>query len=84
MLSVVTMSATNPETCVAVPEVISTATDVATVRADLLADLMISAGPVYAAHVFEWFESSRDVPGMITNTDGSIDVWVFQVEELAA
>jgi hypothetical protein len=84
MLSVVTMSAKDPESCQNAPEVISTASDISTVRADLVSDLKTTAQMDYAALVLAWFESSRDTPGMITNSDGSVDVWVFDAEELAA
>lgn len=81
MLSVVTLSGTSPETCSAAPEVVSHAADVATARADLLADLTLTAEPDYLEQVCEWFTSARECPGMIVNEDGTVDVWVFDAEE---
>lgn len=77
MLSVITMSQDTPETCSDVPEVISHASDPVTVRVHLVAELQLSSTNRYAEQVYEWFDHNRDVPGMVVNPDGTVDVWVY-------
>jgi len=66
------------------PELISHASDVSDARAELVADLAFTASEQYTEQVLNWFDNHRDQPGMITNSDGTVDVWMFTADELAA
>jgi len=81
MLTVTHVPASSPQTTREDVEVISAASDVATARAHLAGDLMISSTPEYRERVFEWFDTARDTLGMILNPDGSCDMWEWQANE---
>lgn len=86
MLTVATLPRLAAQDADTTPEVISLATDVATVRSHLLADLQISSTPEYTEQVCEWFDTARDTMGMITHPNGDVDVWIFEAnqDQLAA
>lgn len=86
MLSVVTVPKDSPERVSATPEIISHATDIATARAHLCADLLITTDPDhdYRTRVLDWFDTARHTLGMIHNPDGSVDVWAFEAASQVA
>lgn len=71
MLTVSVQVADQPDEC----EVITNTSDDDLATVALRSDLAVTATDAYAERVFEWWNTCRAVSCVITNEDGSHDVW---------